>query len=149
MVEGLLTEAAGLLRARREHREATGEGYNFFTALCAHHDENRHSHFLHSLLNPHGAHGQGALFLRLFLVELGLVAETDGQPWRWQAWRVKTEVTFDDGRRIDLLLVGPGALEAVCGVLGHGRSAAAGWNAAGYHRLQAEAGAGAARPCHP
>jgi hypothetical protein len=112
VVEGLLTEAAGLLRARRGHREATGEGYNFFTALCAHHDENRHSRFLHSLLNPRGAHGQGARFLRLFLTELGIVPDTDGRAWRLDLWRVETEVTFPDGRRIDLLLDGP---EAVIG----------------------------------
>lgn len=113
-IEHLLHQTADLLQSQRTHRETTGEGFNFFTALGSYHDENRHSRFLHSLLNPRGAHGQGALFLRRFLVELGLVGEAQAPAWRWDQWRVETEVTFrDSGRRIDLLLHGP---EAIVGI---------------------------------
>ena len=113
-IEPLLDQIARTLRSQRDRREATGEGYNFFTALCAFHDENRHSRFLASLLNPRGAHGQGALFLRRFLIELGLIEEVQAPTWQWDQWRVETEVTFrDSGRRIDLLLHGP---EAIVGI---------------------------------
>ena len=47
--------------------------YNIFTSLLKVHDEVRlHSRFLHSLLNPDGAHYQGTLFLKLFLDVIGL-----------------------------------------------------------------------------
>jgi hypothetical protein len=47
--------------------------YNIFTSLLKVHDEVRlHSRFLHSLLNPDGAHYQGPLFLELFLDVIGL-----------------------------------------------------------------------------
>jgi PD-(D/E)XK nuclease superfamily len=110
-IECLLAETADILQSQRIRRESTGEGYNFFTALCSFHDENRHSHFLHSLLNPRGAHLQKDLFLRLFLTELGVSVSEE---WRLDHWRVEKEVTFSDSkRRIDLLLQGP---EAIIGI---------------------------------
>lgn len=110
-IEQLLTQTVGTLQSQRADRESTGEDYNFFTALCRFHDENRHSRFLHSLLNPRGAHGQKSLFLRLFLTELGVSAS---EGWRLDHWHVETEVTFfDSQRRIDLLLHGP---EAIIGI---------------------------------
>ncbi|MBX0332941.1 PD-(D/E)XK nuclease family protein [Pontibacter sp. HSC-14F20] len=47
------------------------EGFNIFSVLRSHSDEVRvHSRFIAELLNPKGSHGQGTLFLNLFLNEL-------------------------------------------------------------------------------
>ena len=47
--------------------------FNIFTTLLDKSDEVRlHSRFLHFLLNPLGDHGQGTLFLDLFLIECDL-----------------------------------------------------------------------------
>lgn len=55
--------------------------------------ETSHSRILGDLLNPRGSHGQGALFLRIFLEKLGYPeSEADG----WQ-------VTVETGR-VDILL---------------------------------------------
>lgn len=83
-----------------------GELFNAFTAVTRADDENRHSRVLASLLDPRGHHGQGLLFLRSFLHEIGLekyAPATDGEA----VWSVKTELVLPTRRRIDLLIDGP------------------------------------------
>lgn len=54
-------------------------GFNVFSILLKSGDEvNLHSKFIYELLNPHGSHSQGSLFLDLFLKQLGLAIETQG-----------------------------------------------------------------------
>ena len=61
-------------RARQEHEltaRLTGENFNIFNILGLSTAEVRtHSAFLAELLNPEGSHGQGAVYLRLFLKRL-------------------------------------------------------------------------------
>jgi len=48
--------------------------FNVFSILRRENDEvNLHSRFIHDLLNPKGLHGQGDIFLRLFLQQIGIL----------------------------------------------------------------------------
>lgn len=105
----LLTEA----HARADERaKATHERFNVFTTLLGAHDEVRlHTRFLHTLLNPHGTHDCGQLFLELFFETLAEhpPLDHDGTPATWKpvgadaAWCVSKECSMRAGQ-IDLLL---------------------------------------------
>ena len=64
-----------LLQSAEKHRvrveaiaKATGDNFNIFNILgIDHYEVKTHSPILGELLNPEGRHGQGSLFLRLFL----------------------------------------------------------------------------------
>jgi len=102
-LSSLLAEVESIHQAQQNRRRKGAEDFNFFTAVCRYKDETRHSSFIASLLDPAGKHGQGALFLKLFLKEIAI----DFDSYELEKWQVKTEVTFRDGRRIDILLSGP------------------------------------------
>ena len=54
-----------------ERAEVTGENFNVFSILDRESDEVKtHSAIIAELLNPHGSHSQGTLFLKLFLEKL-------------------------------------------------------------------------------
>ena len=60
-------------KTRRDQMQRGLNDFNVFTCLLEKHDEVKlHSRFIHSLLDINGAHGQGDLFLRLFLQKCGL-----------------------------------------------------------------------------
>jgi len=77
-----------------------GERFNVFRMCHVDHYENKHSSIIAEWLNPKGTHGQGDLFLKLFLDAVG-----DARPggFRTGTAKVSTEVTIDQGR-LDLLL---------------------------------------------
>ncbi|MBX2897903.1 MAG: PD-(D/E)XK nuclease family protein [Cyclobacteriaceae bacterium] len=53
--------------------QATGENFNVFRILNLATNETRtHSAFLAELLSPKGSHGQGSIFLKLFIEQLGI-----------------------------------------------------------------------------
>ncbi len=53
--------------------QATGEKFNIFRVLNLSTSETRtHSAFLAELFNPKGSHGQGSVFLKLFVEQLGI-----------------------------------------------------------------------------
>lgn len=68
-----------------------GSDFNVFRFIRT--DEHGLSNIIADLLNPHGPHGQGATFLRLFMQECRLDAE-----YGLDNARVTTEVSFDKGR---------------------------------------------------
>lgn len=70
MLTKLLKNAAILASKAAVSREAVlsrGEAFNIFDILGVTYSELSHSGFIASLLNPNGNHGQGPLFLDLFL----------------------------------------------------------------------------------
>ena len=103
----MLEAASDWCATERRSRTRKGERFNPFTAITSLHDETRHSRVLATLLDPAGSHGQRALFLKLFLRELGLT-DAEFAPGDQGAWRIKTEVTLNHGGRIDILVEGPG-----------------------------------------
>lgn len=54
-------------KVRKEESRKRGERFNMFEMLGVAHYEVTHSKIIASFLNPQGSHGQGDLFLRLFL----------------------------------------------------------------------------------
>lgn len=76
-VHRLLDRVAELQRYQEDLRLQYATDFNFFTALTPWHHENAHTRMLAALLNPRGAHGQGTLFLRLFLQQIGAFEDTE------------------------------------------------------------------------
>jgi hypothetical protein len=73
----LLTNVALIKNKYDEIAKITGENFNVFKILGLTTNEVRtHSAFLSELLNPKGNHGQGDLFLKLFLTQFELEFET-------------------------------------------------------------------------
>ncbi len=69
----LFQEIKVLQDGYRERNCREAYGFNIFTVLLKSGDEvNLHTKFIYELLNPLGTHGQGRLFLNLFLQELSL-----------------------------------------------------------------------------
>ena len=87
----------------------TGEGFNIFSILDIETDEVKHSRFLAFLLNPKKSHGQGDIFLNLFLKRISKVLGENGGTCIFERnelsnFRVQPEVVIDGGR-IDILLI--------------------------------------------
>src|SRR5690606_33874098 len=99
-LSSLLAEVGSIHQAQQKRRKEGADDIYFFTAVRRNNDENRHSSFIASLLDHAGKHGRGTLFLKLFLEEIAI----DFNSNELEKWQVKTEVTFRDGRRKDILL---------------------------------------------
>jgi hypothetical protein len=75
-----LTSMSDLLAFTRTHlrhhaalMRATGGNFNLFQILgIGHYEVRTHSPIIAELLRPHGCHGQGDVFLRLFLKKVGI-----------------------------------------------------------------------------
>lgn len=69
-IKKLLQEVNVILqkeKVRKEESRKRGERFNMFEMLGVAHYEVTHSKIIAGFLNPQGSHGQGDLFLRLFL----------------------------------------------------------------------------------
>lgn len=105
-----LREAFKDLQAeRREQNSVAAPLFNLFRVLRLENDEVRlHSKLIGHLLDPRGSHGQGALFLDIFLA---CVTETPAlksmlpSPLRTSGWRVSTE-KFTIKGNLDIVLEG-------------------------------------------
>lgn len=76
----LLSNVKNIADTYHKIAEATGENYNIFKTLGVYYKETKHSRFLGDLLNPKGSHGQGDLFLKLFIEEvLPLIENQEGE----------------------------------------------------------------------
>lgn len=83
---------------KRKESLKRGERFNMFGACGVNHYENTHSAILAEMLSPTGSHGQGSLFLTLFLKEIGEDNFLDAEHAE-----VFTEFSTDYGR-IDILI---------------------------------------------
>jgi hypothetical protein len=63
----LLTRLGTICKHHRELSKLSGADFNVFKILKVAEDEVRHSAFLAELLNPKGSHGQGDVFLKIFV----------------------------------------------------------------------------------
>lgn len=99
----LLSKAEIKIAKYRDHRQKTGQNFNVFRLLDRHKNEVKgHSAFLVEFLNPHGAHGQGSIFLKSFFELLGISAHVAG----CEKWKVHVEYDKNVDGRIDILLIG-------------------------------------------
>ena len=70
-VQSLLTQVSVISERYEKEVESTGENFNIFKILKMETKEVKtHSAFLAELLNPKGSHGQGDIFLKLFIEEV-------------------------------------------------------------------------------
>jgi hypothetical protein len=68
ILQNLLTQVGAISKKYHEIAKITGENFNVFRVLKIHSDEVKmHSALLAELLNPEGTHGQGDIFLKLFI----------------------------------------------------------------------------------
>lgn len=101
----LLSKAEIQIANYREYKQRTGANFNVFKVLNRATDEvYGHSAFIAELLNPAGSHGQGDIFLREFIVLLGIEDDAHGI----DLWQATVEESRDVDGRIDILLVGQG-----------------------------------------
>lgn len=68
-IRRLLSEVQIVVKKNREMLDRTEWNFNVFKLCGIDHYENRHSKILAEFLNPHGTHGLGDEFLRLFLAQ--------------------------------------------------------------------------------
>lgn len=95
-----------LKRDAFEINKEEARGFNVFHIMGLGHKEvQTHTPFLHELLNPEGSHGQGVLFLKLFLKNIGIPVDEDIS---LRDWRVHKECDY-----IDLRLTNHKRLQAI------------------------------------
>ncbi|MEO7300518.1 MAG: PD-(D/E)XK nuclease family protein [Verrucomicrobiota bacterium] len=79
--------------------QASGERFNVFDILhVGHYEVRTHSPMLAELLNPRGAHGQGAIFLKQFLAHLKII------DFEAESARVVPEVFIGEQGRLDIVI---------------------------------------------
>lgn len=102
MHKEILNEIEALIEAHKKYSNLQGENFNIFSILRMERQEvETHSRFIYELLNPNGSHGQGSVFLDLFVqVALGLPESTNN---RNPAREDVTQSNVRD-RRIDFTL---------------------------------------------
>jgi hypothetical protein len=101
----LLTQLGVICKHHREISRISGVEFNIFKVVKIAEDEVRHSAFLAELLNPQGSHGQGEVFLKLFVEQIGMNEKEFG----CISAVVESEkhignVTEDEGGRIDIFI---------------------------------------------
>ena len=87
-------------KVRKEESRKRGERFNVFEMLGVAHYEVTHSKIIAGFLNPQGSHGQGDLFLRLFLQT---IEDNNEININTSHAKVYTEYDTGDGR-IDILI---------------------------------------------
>lgn len=100
-VQTLLTTFRKIITEWNE-KEEKGEGFNFisFISRIWGIGETKHSQILSFFLNPRENHGQGGLFLKLFLKKLGF----DITAFEPNDWRVEVEQRSNGRDQIDILI---------------------------------------------
>ena len=100
-VQTLLTTFRKTITEWKE-KEEKGEGFNFisFISRIWGIGETKHSQILSFFLNPRENHGQGGLFLKLFLKKLGF----DITAFEPNDWRVEVEQRSNGRDQIDILI---------------------------------------------
>lgn len=102
-----------LLRFTQTHQrhidalaKATGEHFNVFNILrVGHYEVKTHSPMLAELLNPKGSHGQGAIFLRLFLKQFDMPDfDSDSESVKLAFEYNIGQITDKSGGRIDIVV---------------------------------------------
>ena len=88
----------------RAERLKRGEEFNIFLALGIEAKEVLNCRFIAELINPSGSHGQGNIYLKLF-VENVLTLNADDDEWNHAA--ISTEHSAINKRRIDIVICTP------------------------------------------
>ena len=103
-IKSLLNRTATTSKHYSRISEITGDNYNIFKILKVDTSEVRlHSAFLANLLNRKGSHGQGSVFLSLFIDTFGIINfEVSDAITKIEEYAGKK--TEEDGGRIDIII---------------------------------------------
>jgi hypothetical protein len=97
----LLNEVASISKKYQLINEKTGKNFNIFRILGNGTAETAICRVIHELLNPHGSHGQGDIYLRLFIHSVLQLEFTEKD---FETAQVYREYVIDGNRRIDLYI---------------------------------------------
>lgn len=98
-IEELLREVQLIRNKYAFYEQKSGANFNILQVLNVADDEVRICRVLHELLNPQGSHGQGNIYLKLFVENVLHLA------YDFKHVHVYREYTIPNGRRIDLAIV--------------------------------------------
>ena len=110
-LSALLAKVSVIAKKNEDFQRRTGSAFNVFSICGINHYETKHSEILAALLDPSGAHGLGAEFLRSFLEDVA--HEPDCDVTRFATVRTEVSVNSDDSAsasndsRIDILIEDP------------------------------------------
>lgn len=102
----LIREVAAISKKYDKIAKAEGENFNIFKILNLSTNETRtHSSFLAELLDPRGSHGQGSIFLELFLRQLNIEDfEVEGAIVQKEQNAGRIDIEYLRGGRMDIVL---------------------------------------------
>lgn len=108
-LENLLIETSKIAEKYETIAKATGELFNVFDILNLQSKELIHSAFIAELLNPHGSHYFGAVFLELFIEELNSECRKQNKQISYavenlQKATIYVEKVINNNRRIDIYI---------------------------------------------
>lgn len=109
-ISHLLIKTGEIWRRFEEVEKTTGAGFNLLHLLnMGHYEVKTHTPILTDLLNPQGSHGQGDVFLKLFLTvcfekDLGFMSEASGTVVTEEKYIGRVNCEQASGGRIDIFL---------------------------------------------
>lgn len=103
-INQLLKDVRRMIAYDRAERFRQGKEFNVFRVQRILNDEVKICRLLRELLDPRGSHGQGSVFLRLFLETLGWAKIRQIADEDYDKATVASEVFIKNDRRIDLLI---------------------------------------------
>ncbi len=112
VIQNLLSQVGAISKKYEELAKVTGENFNVFRVLKIHSDEVRmHSALVGEMLNPNGSHGQGDVFLKLFIKSYNKIDCENLHVIDFDTENAKVEIekyigqkTETGGGRIDILI---------------------------------------------
>lgn len=107
-VQLLLNEVELIRRKYEERKRATGAYFNIFSIAHIEHDEVRMCRIIKELIDPKGAHCQGAVYMKLFLEHVLKLDDALYADVNLENAVVEREKVIIGNRRIDLFITIPG-----------------------------------------
>ncbi len=110
LVKSIIQNVAAIGRVYEKVVEATGENFNVFQILNLSTNETRtHSALLAEFLDPKGSHGQGSIFLELFLQKMNILDfDFNNAKVTKEKYAGSIDDNYLEGGRLDILLQKPG-----------------------------------------
>ncbi|MCF6365060.1 MAG: PD-(D/E)XK nuclease family protein [Bacteroidales bacterium] len=107
-IKNLLQKVSAISKKYEEIAKITGENFNIFQVMNMQSDEvNLHSAFIAELLNPKGMHGQGDVFLKLFIEQFKIENfNTENAVAEAEKYIGAINEDYTEGGRIDIIIKG-------------------------------------------
>ncbi len=109
-ITSLLNRIQDINKKYEQFAKLSGENFNVFSVLGLGSAEVMHSQFIAELLNPNGSHGQGFIYLKLFLSQIGLIdifSELQITKIVTEKHTGEIDKDYNEGGRIDIYIEHP------------------------------------------